>query len=55
MNCVGSSGGRFIELQATAEQAPFSRGEFDRLLDLAASGLDGLFALQQNALALLVA
>ncbi len=55
MNCVGAPGGRFIELQATAEQEPFSRDEFSRLLDFASAGLDSLFALQQKAVALPVA
>jgi ribonuclease PH len=50
MNCVGSPDGRFIELQGTAEQAPFSRAEMDRLLALAESGLAQLFAAQGEAL-----
>jgi ribonuclease PH len=50
MNCVGSRDGRFIELQGTAEQVPFSRAEMDGLLALAESGLAQLFAAQEEAL-----
>jgi ribonuclease PH len=50
MNCVGSEDGRFIELQGTAEQEPFSRDEFDTLLGLAGKGLAELFAAQRAAL-----
>ncbi len=50
MNCVGTPDGRFIELQGTAEQVPFSRAEMDRLLALAESGLAQLFAAQEEAL-----
>ena len=51
MNCVAAGDGRFIELQGSAEQEPFSREEMDRLLSLASSGLTRLFALQAEALA----
>ena len=51
MNCVASGDGRFIELQGSAEQEPFSRAEIDRMLELASSGLERLFAVQQEALA----
>jgi ribonuclease PH len=50
MNCVGSLDGRFIELQGSAEQEPFSRQELDSLLGLADSGLKQLFALQAEVL-----
>ena len=55
MNCVGSRDGRFIELQGTAELEPFSRAEMDELLRLAGEGLQQLFALQEEALAPVVA
>ena len=51
MNCVASGDGRFIELQGSAEQEPFSRAEIDQMLELASSGLQQLFAVQQEALA----
>ena len=50
MNCVGSLDGRFIELQGSAEQEPFSRQELDSLLGLAGAGLNQLFALQAEVL-----
>ncbi len=51
MNVVIGEDGGFIEVQGTAEGAPFSRDELDALLDLAQSGATELFALQRNALA----
>jgi ribonuclease PH len=51
LNCVGADDGRFIEIQGTAEGAPFSRQELDRLLALADLGLTRLFAVQAEALA----
>lgn len=51
MNCVASGDGRFIELQGSAEHEPFSRAEIDQMLELATSGLQQLFAVQQEALA----
>ena len=51
MNCVAAGDGRFIELQGSAEHEPFSRAEIDQMLELAASGLQQLFAVQQEALA----
>ena len=51
MNCVGAADGRFIELQGSAEQEPFSRVEMDQLLDLAGGGLQRLFEIQREALA----
>ncbi|HZS13672.1 MAG TPA: ribonuclease PH [Candidatus Dormibacteraeota bacterium] len=50
MNCVAADDGRFIELQGTAEQEPFSREEMDQLLRLADKGLGELFAAQRAAL-----
>lgn len=38
MNVVQTGDGRFIEVQGTAEHAPFNRGELDELLDLATLG-----------------
>ena len=51
MNVVQTGAGAFIEVQGTAEQAPFSRGELDALLDLAGTGCAQLAALQARALA----
>jgi ribonuclease PH len=50
MNCVGARDGGFIEIQGTAEQAPFRREELARLIELAEQGLDRLYAAQDEAL-----
>jgi ribonuclease PH len=49
-NVVMTGQGQFVEVQGTAEGAPFGRQMMDRLLDLAAQGIDQLLALQQQAL-----
>ncbi len=51
MNVVALEGGRFVEVQATAEGAPYDRAALDRLMDLAGAGVEQLIALQQAALA----
>ncbi|ARD41442.1 ribonuclease PH [Actinomyces gaoshouyii] len=51
MNIVQTGDGRFIEVQGTAEHAPFDRSELSALLDLAAAGNAELAALQRRALA----
>ena len=50
MNVVMTGNGGIIEVQGTAEGAPFSRGEMDALLDLAQSGIGQLVAQQKTAL-----
>lgn len=50
MNVVMASDGRFIEIQATGEQSPFSRKQFDKLLRLAEKGIENLIDIQRNAL-----
>jgi len=50
-NVVGTDAGAYVELQGTAEGAPFDRAATDRLLDLADSGLARLFEAQAAALA----
>ena len=50
MNVVMTGSGRFVEVQATAESAPFSQDELDRLLALARSGIRELLDLQQDIL-----
>jgi ribonuclease PH len=47
MNVVMTSQGGFVEVQGTAEGAPYSRDELDRLLGLAESGIGEIVALQQ--------
>jgi ribonuclease PH len=50
MNVVRIGGGGFIEIQGTAEGAPFSGDELSQLIALAEKGTDELIALQQAAL-----
>jgi ribonuclease PH len=50
MNVVVTGDGRFVEVQGTAEGAPFDRAELDALLDLAVDGCTRLAALQRAAL-----
>jgi len=51
MNVVMNNGGGFVEVQGTAEGHAFRRHELDALLNLAATGISELFALQAQALA----
>jgi ribonuclease PH len=50
MNVVVTGTGDFVEVQGTAEGAPFRRDELDALLDLAVGGCATLTTLQQEAL-----
>ena len=50
-NFVMTGGGRFVEIQGTAEQVPFTREELDQLMGLAAKGIGELTELQQAAFA----
>jgi ribonuclease PH len=51
MNVVMTGAGRFVEVQGTAEGAPFTRSELDELLSLAAEGIGEIFELQKATLA----
>jgi ribonuclease PH len=51
MNVVMSGRGLLVEVQGTAERAPFTRAELDQLLDLAAGGITELHDLQRRAVA----
>jgi ribonuclease PH len=50
MNVVMTAGGGFVEVQGTAEGAPFSRAEMNALLALAEQGIGELVAMQRAAL-----
>ena len=50
-NVVMTGDGGLVEVQATAERTPLSRAHLDRLLGLAATGIDALRALQDEAVA----
>ena len=50
MNVVMTDTGRFVEVQGTAEGAPFDRDRLNRLLDLAHGGIRQMLAKQREAL-----
>ena len=50
MNVVMTGSGGMIEVQGTAEGAPFSRAEMDTLIELAQSGIRQLIVAQRAAL-----
>lgn len=51
LNVVMTDSGAFIEVQGTAEAAPFERRELDAMLDLASGGIATLIDAQRDALA----
>lgn len=51
MNVVVTGAGEFVEVQGTAEGAPFTRAELDTLLDLALIGTGELARVQAETLA----
>ncbi|MBI3043462.1 MAG: ribonuclease PH [Betaproteobacteria bacterium] len=50
MNVVMTGGGGLVEVQGTAERAPFSRSEMSAMLDLAERGIRELVSAQRAAL-----
>jgi len=50
MNVICTGGGRFIEVQGTAEREAFTREEMGRLLDLATSGIEKLVTIQREVI-----
>lgn len=48
MNVVMTGSGHFVEVQGTAEHAPFSKNDLDALLHLAKQGISALIGLQKN-------
>src|SRR2546426_4657135 len=50
MNVVCTGDGRFIEVQGTAEGAPFTREQMDSLLELGRRGIEQLVWLQRKAI-----
>lgn len=51
LNVVMSGRGLLVEVQGTAEGAPFSRDDLNELLDLATIGIDELHDMQRRAVA----
>jgi len=50
MNVVMTGKGKFVEIQGTAEENPFSKEEVDTMLSFASKGISQLIALQQKLL-----
>jgi ribonuclease PH len=50
MNVVMTGDGKLVEVQGTAEHAPFARSELDALVDLATAGIRQLIAAQRRAI-----
>ncbi len=50
MNVVMTGSGAYVEVQGTAEHAPFDKWRLDEMLALASSGIARLVALQRSAL-----
>ena len=51
MNLVMTGEGQFIEVQGSAEGAPFDRGELDSMLEMGGAAIRRIFELQKAALA----
>jgi ribonuclease PH len=52
VNVVMNAAGHFIELQGTAEKAPFDRTDLGKMIDLAQIGIEELLQHQQEVLTL---
>jgi ribonuclease PH len=51
MNVIMTGGGKFVEVQGTAEETPFDRPQLDAMLGLASAGIQELITLQRRLLA----
>ena len=49
MNVIMTGAGKYIEVQGTAEGAPYDRARLNRLLDVAQVGIDALLTRQRDA------
>ena len=54
MNLVMTGGKKMVEIQGTAEQAPFDDAQLKKMMDLARKGIEGLIAKQQAVLSKLL-
>ena len=50
MNLVMTGDGRFVEVQGTAEQAPFDKNDLDEFMSLGWSGIQSLIKIQKECL-----
>jgi len=53
MNFVMTGGGKFVEVQGTAEGVPFTKAQMERMTELAQKGIRELLKAQKNILAAL--
>jgi ribonuclease PH len=51
MNLIMTSDGKFIEVQGSAEGAPFDKGELDSMLEIGSAAIRRIFEIQKAALA----
>jgi len=51
MNFVMTGSGRFVEIQGTAESAPFTKKQMDKMAEIAEQGIKELLRAQKQALA----
>lgn len=49
-NVVATASGRLVELQGTAEAAPFERAQLNQILDLAYQGIESMLTAQRKAI-----
>jgi len=54
MNVVMTEAGKFVEVQGTAEEAPFSRAELNELLGYAEKGINELIGIQRAVLGVVI-
>ena len=54
MNIVMTGSGKFVEVQGTAEEYPYTRTQMDGLLELAEKGIQGLISAQKEIVGELV-
>lgn len=52
MNVVMNSKGELIEVQSTAEGAPYSREDFDQMLEMSAGAIESIIELQKKTLSM---
>jgi len=50
MNLVMTDAGKFVEVQGSAEGAPFDKGELDSMLEIGSAAIRRIFELQKHAL-----
>ena len=52
LNVVMTGSGKFVEVQGTAEDGPFSREQLEAMLDMASVGIQEIASVQKETLAI---